>query len=100
MITNLILNLLWCLKSVKLDNEVISTESKCSTINLWSFFHQNKLLLLKCYDKKMVKLPGCSSIGTLVFRSNNCDYILLDIHISHHLAHGQFTLGYKLTLND
>ena len=22
------------------------------------------LLLLKCYDRKMVKLPGCSSIGT------------------------------------
>ena len=23
----------------------------------------DRLLLLKCYDRKMVKLPGCSSIG-------------------------------------
>ena len=30
-------NLLWCKTAVKLDNELIWFESKCSTINPWGF---------------------------------------------------------------
>ena len=72
-------NQIWANLRVKLDNNQclvsvsVSTTCVCkkSNLKLGVFikickkyvFISHRLLLLKCFDIKMVKLPGCSSVG-------------------------------------
>ena len=70
-IKNQIFILLWWKKCVKLAKHVIISDNECLGTCFSEKWLADRLLLLKCYDNKMIKLPGCSSIG-----ASSCGWLI------------------------